>query len=66
MNSRNTSLLDENVPELNVPVLQPKQYVPAPKPRRFRKDLRRFGDWLSRLVPAPVKRTINNAFEAFK
>ena len=63
------SLLDEDSPELRIESkpLQPTQYVPPPPGREgVKQKLRRWGNWLSRFVPEPVKRPINNAFDTFK
>jgi len=65
------NLLDADIPELSQQPLQPTEYIP-PRPtplsmgRRFREKLGRWGDWLLRYVPEPVKRPINSAFNAFK
>ena len=65
------SLLDDDIPELSQQPLQPTQYIPPlptppPRGRRFREKLGRWLDWLTRFVPEPLKRPINNAFNAFK
>jgi len=69
---RTRSLLDDDIPELSQQPLQPTEYLPPlptppPRGRRFRKNkLDRWGDWLLRYIPEPVKRPINNACNAFK
>jgi len=60
------SLLDDNIPEMSQQTLKPTQYVPPPKKEGVTQKLGRWGDWLLRYVPEPVKRPINNAFNAFK
>jgi len=58
------SILDENVPHINTSILklsQPKSNIP-----KVKSGFKRFNDWLLRFVPTPVKRPINNEFEAFK
>jgi len=65
------SLFDGDIPELSQQPLQPTEYIPPlptppPRGRRFREKLVRWGYWLLRFVPEPVKRPINNAFEDFK
>jgi len=59
-------LLDDNIPEMGQQPLKPTQYVPPPKKEGVTQKLGRWGDWLLRYVPEPVKRPINNAFNAFK
>jgi len=62
------SILDENVPHINTSILkpsQPRKYVRTPK-SNVKSGFKRFNDWLLRFVPTPVKRPINNEFEAFK
>jgi len=64
-------LFDDDIPELSQQPLQPTEYIPPlptppPKGRRFREKRVRWGNWLLRFVPEPVKRPINNAFEDFK
>jgi len=62
------SILDENVPHINTSILQPSQprkCVRTPK-SSIKSGFERFNDWLLRFVPTPVKRPINNEFEAFK
>jgi len=68
---RTRSSLDDDIPELNQQPLQPTEYIPPlPTPllrgRRFRETLGTWGDWLLQYVPEPVKRPINNTFNAFK
>ena len=60
------SLLDDNIPEMSQQPLKPTQYVPPPKKEGVTQKLGRWGDWLLQYVPEPVKRPINNAFNAFK
>jgi len=60
------SLLDDDILELSQQPLQPTEYIPPlptppPRGRRFRETLGRWGDWLLRYVPEPVKKTINSA-----
>jgi len=61
------SLLDEDIPKMDQQPLQSTQYTPPP-PRRegITQKLRRWGNWLMRFVPEPVKRPINSAFDTFK
>ena len=65
------NLLDADIPELSQQPLQPTEYIP-PRPtplsmgRRFREKLGRWGDWLLRYVPEPVKRPINKRFQRFQ
>jgi len=59
------SFLDDDIPEMSEQPLKPTQYVPTKKERVTQK-LGRWADWLLRYVPEPVKRQINNAFNAFK
>jgi len=65
------SLIDDDIPELRQQPLQPTAYIPLlptppPRGRRFREKLGRWGNWLLRFVPEPVKRPINSAFDTFK
>ena len=65
------SILDENVPHINTSILQPSQpskYARIPKSSipKVKSGFKRFNDWLLRFLPTPVKRPINNEFEAFK
>jgi len=60
------SLLDNDIPGMSQQPLKPTQYVPPPKKERVTQKLGRWGDWLLRYVPEPVKRPINNAVNAFK
>ena len=60
------SLLDDDIPEMSQQPLQPIQYVPPPKKEGVTRQMGRWLDWLTRFVPEPVKRPINNAFNAFK
>ena len=64
------SILDENVPHINTSILKPSKYawaVRTPKSNipKVKSGFKRY-DWLLRFVPTPVKRPINNDFEAFK
>ena len=61
-------MLGDDIPELSQQPLQPTEYIPplpTPPPRgiRFREKLGRWGDWLLRYVPEPVKRPVNNTFK---
>jgi len=58
------SILDENVPYINTSMLKPSQ--PKSNIPKVKSGFKRFNDWLLRFVPTPVKRPINNEFEAFK
>jgi len=62
------SLLDDDIPEISQQPLQPTQYVPPPLPKKegLTQKFRRWGKWLLRFVPEPMKRPINNAFDDFK
>ena len=65
------SILDQNEPHINTCILKPSKYawaVRTPKCNipKVKSGFKRFDDWLLRFVPTPVKRPINNEFEAFK
>jgi len=60
------SLLDDDIPEMSQQPLKPPQYVPPPKKEGVTRQMGRWIDWLTRFVPEPVKRPVNNAFNAFK
>ena len=71
------NLLDEPVPNIGVPVLQP---TTASKPKLFRRvkeslsvlgnkiksETNTFADWLISYVPEPIKKEVNEKVEALK
>jgi len=61
-----SSLLDDDIAEMSQQPLKPTQHVPPPKKDGVTRQMGRWLDWLTRFVPEPVKRPINNAFNAFK
>jgi len=64
--NNNRSLLDSDNPEINQQPLHPTHYVPPPlasKKEVLTQKLSKWGNWLLRFVPEPVKKAINNAFD---
>ena len=59
-------LLDDDIPEMSQQPLKPTQYVPSPKKEGVTRQMGRWLDWLTKFVPEPEKRPINNASNAFK
>jgi len=57
------SLLDDDIPEMSQQPLKTNTICSPTKKEGVTQKLGRWGDWLLRYVPEPVKRPINNAFK---
>ena len=76
---RNSSsnILDEPVPEINVPILKPMQFTAKNKvaplkrlagkiSKRVIKKINKFSDWLISYIPEPVKNTASEKLNKLK
>ena len=62
------SFLDSNVPEINVPVMEPVQYV-RPEPAQadeVNSEMSGWYDWLVHHVPKTIKRNVSSVFKTMK
>ena len=70
-------ILDEPVPEINVPILRPTKYVPPSSPSRWKtlvseynkrvqKKINKFANWILNYVPKRIKKPANERIRKLK
>ena len=70
-----TSILDEPVPEINIPILEPSQPKSQPTSLKnlaskvakpINKEINKFADWILSYIPEPIKKTVNKRVDGLK
>ena len=71
------NILDEKIPEINVPILKPSQPIrnsPVPSLKHLaskvfvsvNKKINKFSDWILSYVPEPIQKTVNERVDSLK
>ena len=66
----NMNILDEPIPEINVPILKPSQPIrnsPVPSLKHLaKKEIINFSDWILSYIPEPIKKTADERVDSLK
>ena len=66
----NMNILDEPIPEINVPILKPSQPIrnsPVPSLKHLaKKEINEFSDWILSYFPEPIKKTVDERVDSLK
>ena len=73
----NTNILDEPIPEINIPILKPSQPIrnsPVPSLKHLasratnsvKEMINKFSNWILSYIPEPIKKTVNERVDRLK